>query len=272
MSVEFQVGQQAVDEYAQHGATVLRGAVDSNWLTVLSAAIERDIASPGPFYHGYEPKDGQGRFHGNLRLWQHDEGFKRFCLDSPLPGIAQQFFGSGQINLLYDQLFVKEPGTQNRTRWHNDQPYWPVSGTQVLSIWVALDKVTTRSGALEFVSGSHQWDRWFQPRRFGETEGPDYATNPEYEEIPDIEAARDEYSIVSWELEPGDCYVFNGMTVHGAGGNTDPTLRRRGYTVRYTGDDARYDPRIGTTETLLVDALSAGDRLDSDQFPLLRSG
>ena len=29
-----------------------------------------------------------------------------------------------------------------RTRWHNDQPYWPVRGRQVLSFWIARDSAS----------------------------------------------------------------------------------------------------------------------------------
>jgi hypothetical protein len=39
--------------------------------------------------------------------------------------------------------------------------------------------------------------------------------------------------------------------------------------VRYCGDDVCYDPRVGVSKPLLNDALQAGDRLDSDLFPLL---
>ena len=39
------------------------------------------------------------------------------------------------------------------------------------------------------------------------------------------------------------------MTVHGAGGNLRSDVRRRGYTVRYCGDDAVYDTRKGTQAT-----------------------
>lgn len=265
----FTVSAECKAEYETRGVTVLRNAVSAGWVEQLRDAIERDIESPGPFYHGYKPQDGQGRFHGNLRLWQHDPVFREFCLESYLPSLARQFFGGGQVNLLYDQLFVKEPGTRNRTRWHNDQPYWPVTGRQVISFWIALDPVGAGNGALEFVSGSNHWERWFQPRQFGETDTIGYEINPDYEEMPDIEACRDDYDLISWDLNPGDCYVFNGMTVHGAGGNTDEQRRRRGYTVRYTGDDARYDPRIGTSVPLHNERLAAGDRLDSELFPLI---
>ncbi len=269
MNSLFTLSDTAKKSFEQDGVTVLRKAVNTDWVETLRAAIERDIATPGPFFHGYEPKDGQGRFHGNLRLWQHDPDFRAFCLESYLPSLARQFFGGGRVNMLYDQLFVKEPGTANRTRWHNDQPYWPVSGRQVISFWIALDPVSQHNGALEFIRGSHLWDRWFQPHSFGETTAIDYDINPDYEEIPDIQASRDDYDILTWDLAPGDCYVFSGMTVHGAGGNRDQTLRRRGYTVRYTGEDVRYDPRVGTSKPLHDTTLKTGDKLNGDLFPVL---
>ena len=263
------VPAETIEAYDRDGATVLRGVVDDHWLERLAGAIERDIAEPGPFFHGYEAPDG-GRFHGNLRIWQNDVDFHEFCLHSNLPAIARAFLRTERLNLLYDQLFVKEAETNNRTRWHNDQPYWPVRGWQVLSIWLALDRTTAENGALEFIAGSHKWERWFQPETFGITEAIDaYERNPEYEDIPDIEAARGDYEIVSWDLEPGDVYVFHGMTVHGSPGNTRRDRRRRGYAVRYIGDDVTYDPRKGVSQPILNEAVSTGDAMTSEQNPLV---
>ena len=263
------VPAEAIEAYDRDGVTVVRGAVDEQWLERLAGAIERDIAEPGPFFHGYEAPDG-GRFHGNLRIWQNDADFRAFCLHSSLPAIARAFLRTERMNLLYDQLFVKEAETSNRTRWHNDQPYWPVRGWQVLSIWVALDRTTAENGALEFICGSHKWERWFQPETFGITESIDaYERNPDYEDIPDIEAARRDYEIVSWDLEPGDVYVFHGMTVHGSPGNIRKDRRRRGYAVRYVGDDVTYDPRKGVSQPILNELLEAGDSMTSEQNPLV---
>ncbi|MFN0124633.1 MAG: phytanoyl-CoA dioxygenase family protein [Blastocatellia bacterium] len=258
-----------IEAWDRDGVTVLREVVTADWRARLAAAIECDIQQPGAFYHGYET-DGGGRFHGNLRLWESDATFRAFCLHSPLPALARQFFNSVKVNLLYDQLFVKEAGTAHRTRWHNDQPYWPMRGWQVLSFWIALDPTTAESGALEFIRGSHRWNRWFQPETFGRTAAVNaYETNPDYEPMPDIEAARGEYDIVSWELAPGDAYVFHGLTVHGAGGNQTGRQRRRGYTIRYTGDDVVYDTRPGTNIHLRNAALNAGAALDSAQYPVV---
>jgi len=275
MAVEeaFEVVPEVLADYERDGAAVVRQVVSPQWLACLDAAIERDIESPGPFYHGYVPDDGVGRFHGNLRLWEHDADFRDFCLAPELVSLARQFLQSSQVNLFYDQLFVKEAGTANRTRWHNDQPYWPISGFQVLSCWVALDRTTAESGALEFIRGSHLWGEWFQPEKFGDTEAhDDYERNPDYVSIPDIQAARDEYEIVTWDLEPGDVYVFHALTVHGAGGNQCDDRRRRGYAVRYTGDDVRYDTRPGPNAHLRHAELAHGARLDSQRFPVVFSG
>lgn len=268
----YTVAEEDIEAYRRDGAMVLRGVLDKAWLDRLAAAIERDIAKPGPYFHGYVPEDGQGSFHGNLRIWENDPDFQALCFDSGLPAIARRLFGSAKVNLLYDQLFVKEPGTVNRTRWHNDQPYWPVSGSQVASFWFSPDPVTAETGALEFVRGSHKWDRWFQPESFGKgasNELSGYERNPDYEIMPDIEANRSAYEIVSWDLEPGDLYVFQGLTLHGAGGNQRGDLRRRGYTVRYTGDDAVYDARTGTSVPLRDPTKRTGDPMDSATYPVI---
>ena len=190
----YHVPEEERDAFNGDGAVPLRGVVREEWLEVLAAGIERDISRPGPFFHGYVPDNGIGRFHGNIRLWENDSEMRRFCTNGPLISVASQFFESSKVNLFYDQLFVKEPGTVNRTRWHNDLPYWPIRGTQIMSFWVALDEVTVESGALEFIQGSHLWDIWFQPETFGKTSGHgEYERNPDYVDIPDIETARNEY-------------------------------------------------------------------------------
>ena len=68
-----------------------------------------------------------------VRIWETDPDFREFCLHSNLPELAANILGCERINLLYDQLFVKEPSTPNTTRWHNDQPYWPIRGRDVVS-------------------------------------------------------------------------------------------------------------------------------------------
>ena len=45
-------------------------------------------------------------------------------------------------------------------------------------------------------------------------DGSGYEENPDYEKMPDIEATREEYDIIAWDMDPGDVIAFHGMTVH----------------------------------------------------------
>ena len=72
----------------------------------------------------------------------------RFALESPAAEIAGRIMQSDKINFFYDQLLVKEPGTHAPTPWHQDQPYWAVSGWQVASLWLPLDPVACDDDSL----------------------------------------------------------------------------------------------------------------------------
>jgi ectoine hydroxylase-related dioxygenase (phytanoyl-CoA dioxygenase family) len=76
---------------------------------------------------------------------------------------------------------------------------------------------------------------------------PDDDTRPADEtldlpRLPDIEASRDDFDLVSWAVEPGDVVVFHANVLHG-GAPTRPGRRRRTVSLRYFGADATYSPR-----------------------------
>ena len=64
--------------------------------------------------------------------------------------------------------------------------------------------------------------------------------------MPDFDARPDEYKTLSWAMQPGDAIVFGAEAVHGSAPNDDQRQRRAAISVRYVGDDARWDPRPGT--------------------------
>ena len=136
---------------------------------------------------------------------------------------------------------MKQAGTSKRTRWHQDQPFYWIDGTQVCVLWWPLDPIR-RENSLELVKGSHRWGQWFAPElsRYGQDL---YARQgAHFERMPDIEARRDDYEILSFEMEPGDAIAFHGLIVHGAPGNAD-AVQRRALSTIWMGDDARYGER-----------------------------
>jgi ectoine hydroxylase-related dioxygenase (phytanoyl-CoA dioxygenase family) len=214
-----------------------------------------------------------GRFYGDFFLWRRSEDFRAFAFTSPLPALAARLMRSGRVNLFYDQLFVKEPGSVEPTPWHQDLPYWPVSGAQVISIWVPFDEVGPENGAVTYVRGSHRWGRMFRPQAFDPDNAGAFAGSP-YPPMPDIDGAGPSYELISWTLAPGDVLIHHPLTIHGAPGNLTTDRRRRALAVRYTGDDARYAPRSGTFMDMEsvrahvpAPGLRAGDPMGGDLFP-----
>jgi ectoine hydroxylase-related dioxygenase (phytanoyl-CoA dioxygenase family) len=154
-----------VERFSKDGAIVLRG-VFQPWVEHLRAGAELNLANPGPLCDEHAAAQGtSGRFHDDQFLWRRHELFKEFVLHSGAGALAAKAMGSQTAHIFYDQLFVKEPGTPSPTPWHNDTSYWHTRGSQICSIWIALDPVPRERG-LSYVKGSHRWGRWFQPKFF----------------------------------------------------------------------------------------------------------
>jgi len=274
-----EITDEQVEAFWRDGALCLR-QVFGDWVEPMRVAIDEALATPGPIAvdtarDDYAPT-GVARersFYIEQGVWNRHPAFERFVTESPALAIGARLLRSARVNLFFDQLFVKEPSSDDqRTPWHQDLPYWPIQGHQVLSVWVTFDPVTLDTGAVQYVRGSHEWGRSFRPSNFGHRH--QQFRGLAGETIPDIDADRDSYDILAWDLEPGDCLVHHGMTVHGAYGNSSASRRRRAYSVRWTGDDVVWDPRPDVLEkippmTPLPIPLAAGDPLDCDAFPRL---
>lgn len=149
--------------------------------------------------------------------------------------------GSSRVQVFHDHVLVKEPGTSKATPWHQDGPYYFVDGIQNVSFWSPMDPV--KGNSLRCVAGSHAWENPVLPTRWlAETNF--YPEDDAYMPVPDPDA--EGMDIREWEMEPGDAVAFNYGTLHGARGNTT-NARRRAFSLRLVGDDARYVTRPGPT-------------------------
>ena len=165
-------------------------------------------------------------------------------------------------------MLVKEPGTREVTPWHHDLTYYGVDGSQLCSIWLPLDPVPRRA-CPEFVAGSHRWEKLFYPRKF--IDHRNYGAGAEdYASVPDIDAERGRHRVLSWEMAPGDCIAFHMRTLHGAPATTELATRRRGFSTRWLGDDARFALRPWKTSPPFPEAqLEPGAPMDHPSFPVV---
>ncbi len=254
-----------IETFRRDGIVCLRGVFSAEWVDELRALVEEDIQTPSGMVKNINAEGATGFFFGDTFVCHHNVGFQRAVFDSPAAGVMAALFGARKVNLLFDQILVKEPRTSTPTVWHQDITYWPVTGDQVATLWLALDKVTRDTGAVEYIRGSHLWGQRYLAVSFD----PDQTYEEDLPEVPDIESAREDYDIVCFELEPGDCTIHDARLLHGAPPNASPSVRRRAYIQRWTGDDVTYNPRPNLQRMLRDPGIAPGAPLDSDLFPLV---
>lgn len=266
------VAADLVEAFRRDGAVALRGVFDGEWIATLRAGLERNLAEPGPYARHYTPEGASGAFRGDYCNWQRIPEYRAFFERSPAAALAAALMGSKRARVFHEHILVKEPSTAERTPWHHDQPYYCVEGRQTVSLWIPLDPVA-RETCVEFVAGSHAWGRRFRPTKFT---GNSYERGREdgLEPTPPIDERREDYRILGWDLEPGDCIAFNFLTLHGAPGNAAAERRRRAFAARFLGDDVVYAERAGEVSPPfpeIVGKLADGAALPEALFPVVWS-
>ena len=260
------VTEEMVETFQRDGVVLVKG-LWKDWVDVIRAGIERNMAEPGHYAaENLKPGEG-GRFFDDYCNWTRIPEFRDVIENSPVAGVAAALMRSPTVQMFHDHVLVKEPGTSKPTPWHQDGPYYFVKGAQTVSFWSPVDPVT--DATLRCVAGSHRWPKEVLPKRWlAET---DFYPDPEaYMPVPDPDA--EGMDIREWAMEPGDAVAFDYQTLHGARGNTAAT-RRRAFSLRLVGEDAHYIERPGRTSPPFPGHdMKPGERLREDWFPYLRRG
>ena len=259
------VTQDQIDAYTRDGAVLLPGLF-ADWVETIRAGVDRNMREPGP-YAAENLKDGEaGRFFDDYCNWQRIPEFTEVIKKSDAAAAAAALMGSAHVQVFHDHVLVKEPGTSKPTPWHQDSPYYFVNGEQTVSFWIPVDPV--REASLRLIAGSHRWPKPVLPTKWLD-EDSFYADENAYIPVPDPDAEPQKFSVLEWPMQPGDAVAFHYKTLHGARGNMSDT-RRRAFSLRLVGDDARYITRPGRTSPPFPGhGMKDGDRLREDWFPLI---
>jgi len=259
------VSRQDIEAFQRDGVVLVRGLF-SDHVETLRDGVARNMAEPGP-YAAENLKEGEaGRFFDDYCNWERIPEFRAVIEASPAAEVAAALMGSTRVQMFHDHVLVKEPGTSKPTPWHQDGPYYFVEGRQTVSFWSPLDPVEDAS--LRCVAGSHRWEKPVLPTRWL-AETSFYPDDDAYQAVPDPDA--EGMDVREWKMEPGDAVAFHFMTLHGARGNRTAN-RRRAFSLRLVGDDARYVSRPGPTSPPFPGHdMHPGQRLREDWFPVLRS-
>ncbi|MGR3760319.1 phytanoyl-CoA dioxygenase family protein [Roseobacteraceae bacterium NS-SX3] len=257
------VTQADIDQYQRDGVVLIRGLFKDQ-VELLRKGVAANIADPGPYASNNEKAGETGRFFDDYCNWTRIPEFRQAIEASPAAEVAADLMQSHRVQMFHDHVLVKEPGTSMATPWHQDGPYYFVEGQQTISFWSPLDPV--REASLRCVAGSHRWEKEVLPTRWV-SEEDFFPDEGQYMPVPDPDA--EGMTVLEWEMEPGDAVAFNYRTLHGARGNTSCT-RRRAFSLRLVGDDARYVERPGRTSPPYPGhGMQPGERLREDWFPVL---
>ncbi|NNE52465.1 MAG: phytanoyl-CoA dioxygenase [Sulfitobacter sp.] len=257
------ITQEHVETYQRDGVVLIRGLF-ADHVETLRTGVERNMAEPGPYASNNDKPGETGRFFDDYCNWQRIPEFEAVIRESDVAEIAADLMQSESVQLFHDHVLVKEPGTSMATPWHQDGPYYFVEGQQTVSFWSPLDPVT--DATLRCVAGSHRWEKPVIPTRWAK--GDAFFDPAPYMQVPDPDA--ENMDIREWPMAPGDAVAFNYQILHGARGNR-ANARRRAFSLRLVGDDARYVERPGPTSPPFPGhEMVAGQRLRADWFPYLR--
>ena len=257
------LSEEHIKSFQDDGVVLIKGLF-ADYVELIQTGVDYNIQNPGR-YAAENIKDGEGgSFFDDYCNWNRISQFQEVIKNSKVAEVAAGLMKSKTVQVFHDHVLVKEPGTSKPTPWHQDSPYYFVEGSQTVSFWSPVDAVT--DATLRCVAGSHKWSKPVLPTRWL-NEDKFYKDTVKYMPVPDPDA--EGMKILEWDMDPGDAVAFHYRILHGARGN-ETKKRRRAFSLRLVGDDARYVERSGPTSPPFPGHnMKPGDRLREDWFPII---
>lgn len=217
-----QITDEMRKQFREDGVVVLRGALEHTCLQMIDQGIARNLKVPGPFavryYEGTERE-----FLMDMCNWFCIPEYRMLCSDSPLVDYVADLLDTQELRMFYDQIFVREGGREKRMPWHQDSTWWVTSGMQIAAVWMTNAHIPVDQ-ALEFVKGSHRGPTYAGTMFAADDGVAPYYQDLSFEPLPDIQADRERFDIVSFETQPGDVIVFHPNMLHGGSASEGPRL------------------------------------------------
>lgn len=265
-----EIDDAARESFQRDGVVCLRGVIGEDWLDCCREGIEAAVRNPGPFFRDQTPAGSPARYVFDYWNWKNVPAFRKLVLESPFAEMVAALLEAGSLHMLMDNWFLREAGATNGAPWHHDEPYFDFEGGRKCVLWFPLEPATREEG-LTFLAGSHRWGKLFMPQNFRE-HSPFDGDLHGYHEPGDFESYHDQF--LSWDVEPGDCLLFDFRTLHRATNQTDPlprTIHRM--SLRYGDQDVVFRPRGEWTEEtsshLMALGQRPGARIDCELLPLV---
>lgn len=169
-----------------------------------------------------------------LKQMQHmqvDPYFENYSRQPKWMELAKGLLGES-VKCDYPEWFNKPPGEPAPTPPHQDNYYFCLKPPNVITVWMAMDRVDQENGCVRYVRGSHLHGVRPHGRSavLGFSQGiMDYSDADKALEVPT-------------DLQPGDVIVHHGNTIHLASPNQAKDRHRRAFAMVIRGESAERDP------------------------------
>ncbi|WP_224823954.1 phytanoyl-CoA dioxygenase family protein [Cognatishimia sp. MH4019] len=260
--------------FRRDGAVHLKAQFGAEWIEKLRTGIDKDIAAPTDHFARHTKDPDAPAYLEDFWAWDKIPEFEDFVRHSPCAPLAAELLGAPSVNLVMDNWFMREAGSNSRPPFHQDLAYFDFEGTMCV-LWLPLEPVTKENG-IAFVKGSHLWDKLFMRVRFADghaSPDPQVVAGQTYHPPPDVNADPEAYELLQWDLDLGDCIFFDMRTLHGGLSSVTPTQTVRRFTLRMTAPDGmiRYRGDWAKDERAIFEAAGYGDgdRIAGPMFPQL---
>ena len=144
--------------------------------------------------------------------------------------------------------------------------YFPLKPNNQIAVWFPLDFVNIDRGAMQYAIGSHKAGA-MGSTNLHTREPFDGEVRPLIPDNPEDAG----YKVRIFEMTPRDLLVHDGYTWHQSGPNIEEGHTRRGVSIRFITNEARFDPRPGQGAAFTKQiSVAPGDILpDCSTFPVV---
>jgi len=219
--------------YDRDGFVVVRQFLDEEDLSELRANLDRYVRDIVPALPATAAFYQDRRRAETLKQMQHmdeDPFFRDYTRQPTWNALAQTLVGEPAA-CKSPEWFNKPPGTEHPTPPHQDNFYFCLRPSNVVTIWLALDPVDGENGCLRYVAGSHLGG--IRPHGASQVLGFSQAIRDYSDE--------DEARAVTVHLHPGDIVAHHGETIHRADANRSATRHRRAFAMVFKGESCQRD-------------------------------
>ena len=228
--------------FRRDGFVVLGSVLSKSAVDRLARIIDLHRTSDPAAETGYGTVDSEV----SRDYFEKSQDLPIWLADNGLPPAASALLGATGARPVRDRLFIKAPGTDERSMWHQDEPLTKEAAAAIVVLWIPLTQGAVNAAPLQVAIGSH---RTSQPvletglASWRAVTGPDTALV----EVSDIER---KYDVVTVKADVGDVVALDGLVLHASQTNNSP-VERIAYSVRFAASTSaaeRQAPDLATGE------------------------